>query len=129
MFCVLCNCKITIKALGGGFRDPGHGSAKLVLVCEVRDLLQSATPQPQTPACAYYHSHVWREIAELPVVRSSFTAFQGQLLALGGWSKDDCATSEVRQYDATTNSWSVISHMHMKRRRSFAAVLSSLTTE
>ena len=66
--------------IGGGFRDPGHGSAKLVLVCEVRDLLQSATSQSQTPACAYYHSHVWREIAELPVVRSSLAAIQGQLL-------------------------------------------------
>ena len=111
--------------IGGGFRDPGYGSAKSVLVCEVRDLLHSATPQPQKPACGNAHgSKVWRKIAELPVVRYALIALQGQLLVIGGWSEDDCATSEVRQYNATTNTWGVIGHMHMMRRRPFAAVLS-----
>ena len=106
--------------IGGGLAR-GFGWTKSVLVCEVRDLLQSTTPQPQTPARAH-SSHVWREIAELPVNRSSLITLQDQLLAIGGKSGDD-ATSEVRQYDVTTNSWRVFGHMHMKRYRSLAAVL------
>ena len=106
--------------IGGGVTS-GSVWTKSVLVCEVRDLLQSATPQSQTPARA--HSlHVWREIAELPVDRYSLISLQDQLLAIGGESRDD-VTSEVRQYDVTTNSWSVMSHMHMKRCHSLAAVL------
>ena len=62
-------------------------------------------------------------IAELPVDRSSLITLQDQLLAIGGESEDD-ATSEVRQYDATTNSWRVVGHiMLMKRLGSLAAVL------
>ena len=99
----------------------GSEWTKSVLVCEVRDLLQSATPQPLTPAHTH-HSHVWREIAELPVVMSSLISLQGQLLAIGGKSAAG-ATSEVRQYDVTTNSWSVISHTRRKQYSSLAAVL------
>ena len=97
---------------------------KSVLMCEVRDLLQSAT-QPQSPA-AKQASGVWREVAELPVTRSSLVTLRGQLLAMGG-STDVSGiggeTSDVRQYDAATDSWNVISHMNMKRRIFFAAVL------
>ena len=106
--------------IGGGFADGG------VLVCEVRDLLQSAelaTPQPATSAGAH-SSHVWRKIPELPVVRSSLISLQDQLLAIGGKIRSEyVATSEVRQYDVTTNSWSVVGHMHMQRYQSLAAVL------
>ena len=102
--------------IGNGFKGNSEWT-KSVLVCEVRDL-QSATPQP-----AHAHSsHVWREIAELPVDWSSLITLQDQLLAIGGKSGDR-ATSEVRQYDVTTNSWRIISHMHTKRCHPLAAVL------
>ena len=105
--------------IGGGVTS-GSVWTKSVLVCEVRDLLKSATPQPQTSAHAH-SSHVWREIAELPVVRSSLISLQGQLLAIRGKTGD--VTSEVRQYDVTTNSWRVVGHMRMKRYGSLVAVL------
>ena len=96
-----------------------------MIMCEVSDLLQSATTQPLSPAQPSRASRVWREIAELPVVMSALVTLRGQLLAIGGSVTDtgDDETSEVRQYDVTTNSWSVISHMNTKRRRCFAAVL------
>ena len=91
--------------IGGGFADGG------VLVCEVKDLLQSATPQPPHT----HHSQLWRKIAKLPADRSFLVPLHGQLLAIGGKSRsDDDGVSEVRQYDTTTKSWRVISQMHLE---------------
>ena len=108
---------------------------KSVFMCEVRDLLQSATAtqpqsllarlrlsQPQPPAVTQV-SGVWRAVAELPVTRSSLVALRGQLLAIGGTSTSGGETSDVHQYDAATDSWNVISHMTTKRYRFFAAAL------
>jgi serine/threonine protein kinase len=110
--------------IGGGYSTGGYAT-KSVVMCEVKDLLQS---QPQSLATRLGLSSsppVWKEVAPLPVVQSSLVTFQGQLLAVGGGNPH--STSEVRQYDATTNSWSVISHMKMKRRYCLAAVLPNNT--
>ena len=111
--------------LGGGFGT--GGATKSVLMCEVKDLLQS---KPQSRATRAGHSEscqVWKEVAPLPVTLSSLVTFQGHLLAVGGYG-DAGYTSEVRQYDAATNSWSVISQMRVKRRRSLAVVLPNNTS-
>ena len=109
--------------IGGGY-STGGDATKLVVMCEVKDLLQSQSlatrPGPSSSP------PVWKEVAPLPVVRSSLVTFQGQLLAVGGGRGAD-STSDVMQYDATTNSWSVISHMKMKRRYCLAAVLPNNT--
>ncbi|CAI8006926.1 Probable serine/threonine-protein kinase At1g01540, partial [Geodia barretti] len=68
--------------IGGGYGT--HGSTKSVVMCEVKDLLQS---QPQSLATRPGLSSsppVWKEVAPLPVVMSSLVTFQGQLLAVGG---------------------------------------------
>ena len=111
--------------LGGGF-DTDRAS-KSVLMCEVKDLLQS---KPQSQATRAGHSEscqVWKEVAPLPVTHSSLVTFQGHLLAVGG-AADAGYTSEVRQYDAATNSWSVISLMRMERCYSLAVVLPNNTS-
>ena len=102
-------------------------------MCEVSDLFQSQ-PQPQphsqllslaTRSGLSHSRQVWKEVTELPVVLSSLVTLQGQLLAVGGLATLDYATttSEIRQYDVTTNSWNVISKMKVNRRRCFTAVL------
>ena len=116
----ICGSRLYI---GGRFAD--SVTKKSVLMCELSDLLQ-----PQSLAARLGLSHtgrVWREVAELPVVRSSLITFQGQLLAVGGGVTHfgANATSEVRQYDAATNSWTVISQMRIRRRACFTAVLPS----
>ena len=111
--------------LGGGF-DTGRAS-KSVLMCEVKDLLQS---KPQSRATRAGHSEscqVWKVVAPLPVTVSSLVTFQGHLLTVGGYG-DAGNTSEVRQYDAATNSWSVISQMRVKRWQSLAVVLPNNTS-
>ena len=109
--------------LGGGF---SYGEAtKSVLECEVKDLLQ---PQPSSQASRIGLSRrpqVWREVAPLPVTLSSLVTFQGHLLAVGG--RGSGFTSEVREYDAATNSWNVISQMRVKQCRSLAVVLPNNT--
>ena len=111
--------------LGGGYST--SGATKSVLMCEVKDLLQS---KPQSQATRAGHSEscqVWKEVAPLPVTRSSLVTFQGHLLAVGGAASAD-PTSEVRQYDAATNSWSVISQMRVERCYSLAVVLPNNTS-
>ena len=112
--------------LGGGFY--GLWPTNSVVMCEVRDLLQSRPHSRATRLLSSSHS-VWKKVASLPVFRSSLVTFQGQLLAVGGsttqYSSDN--TSEVRQYDATTNSWNVISRMRLKRCRILAAALPNNT--
>ena len=109
--------------LGGGFSD---GPTKSVLMCEVSDLLQSKPPSLATRLGLSRSHKVWKEVTELPVLDSSLITLQGQLLAIGGGAvtlDEASTTSEVRQYDVTTNSWNVISEMKVKRRRCFTAVL------
>ena len=101
--------------LGGGV---GTGRAtKSVLMFE-----SQATRAGRSESC-----QVWKEVAPLPVARSSLVTFQGHLLAVGGLG-DAGDTSEVRQYDAATNSWSVISQMRVKRCSSLAVVLPNNTS-
>ena len=111
--------------IGGGFTNV----TKSVVMCEVKDLLQSQRQSLATRPGLSSSPPVWRQVAPLPVVRSSLVTFQGQLLAVGGGITDDNtdSTSEVRQYDATTNSWRVISQMKMKRQYCLAAVLPNNT--
>ncbi|CAI8020316.1 hypothetical protein GBAR_LOCUS12152 [Geodia barretti] len=103
--------------IGGGF-STGGSSTKSVVMCEVKDLLQS---QPQSLATRLLRPSssppVWKKVTPLPVIFSSLVTFQGQLLAVGGSTTRRYAdsTSDVMQYDATTNSWKVISQMKLKR--------------
>ena len=126
----LRNATVTIYGdrlyLGGGF-GTGDRATKSVLMCEVKDLLQS---KPQSQATRAGHSEscqVWKEVAPLPVTCSSLVTFQGHLLAVGGYGVAG-DTSDVRQYDAATNSWSVISQMRVNRCQSLAVVLPNNTS-
>ena len=98
-------------------------------MCEVKDLLQSQSQSLATRPGLSISSPVWKEVAPLPVMFSSLVTFRGQLLAVGGsttWQNAD-STSDVMQYDATTNSWKAISQMEVKRNYCFAAVLPNNT--
>ena len=107
--------------LGGGISPV----TKSVLECEVKDLLQSRPPSQALRIDFSRRPQVWREVAPLPVTLSSLVTFQRHLLALGGGVGD--STSEVREYDAATNSWNVISQMRVQRFSSLAVVLPNNT--
>ena len=112
--------------IGGGFST--DGATMSVIMCEVKDL-QSHHQSLLSRLRLSSSPPVWKEVAPLPVFISSLVAFQGQLLAVGGSTTRDGtgSTSEVRRYDAATNSWKVISQMKKKRRYSLTAVLSNNT--
>ena len=113
--------------LGGGVSS--EGPTKSVVMCEVRELLRS---RPQSLATRPHPSSsppVWREVASLPVYLSSLITFESQLLAVGGSTTRSIAdsTSEVWQYDATTDSWNVIGQMMLKRCSVLVAALPNNT--
>ena len=113
--------------LGGGFSSDIVGT-KSVLECEVKDLLQSQPPSQASRIGVSRRPQVWREVVPLPVMLSSLVTFQGHLLAVGGTVGVGAdPTSEVREYDAATNSWNVISQMRVQRHKSLAVVLPNNT--
>ena len=107
--------------LGGGISP----ATKSVLECEVKVLLQSRPPSQAPRIDLSRRPQVWREVAPLPVTLSSLVTFQRHLLAVGGGVGDPI--SEVREYDAATNSWNVISQMRVQRFSSLAVVLPNNT--
>ena len=124
----ICGDRLYIGGgFGGGFGT--SGATKSVVMCEVKDLLQSQRQSLATRPSLSTSPPVWRQVAPLPVVLSSLVTFQGQLLAVGGGTtyKNTDSTSEVMQYNATTNSWNVISQIKVKRQYCHAAVLPNNT--
>ena len=93
--------------LGGGFIGVGKPS-KAVLTCSLTDLLppQSLGVRLRTLSLPTKPG-VWREIKNLPVIRSTLTTLGGHLLAIGGWSNSHDPIPDVHRYDHQTDSWHV----------------------
>ena len=108
----------------GGF-DVHYSVIKSVYTCSVSALLQSCFPNSLVKRTFLSdETSVWRQVADLPVTRSTCESFNGRLLAIGG--KDDSGkarTTAVYEYSSTSNSWEVISHMTTGRYLCFTAVL------
>ena len=66
---------------------------------------------------------VWKEIASLPVERSTLVSFGGHLLAIGGRYDSENSTSDVYRYDSHNDSWVVVSRMKNERSRCLAVAL------
>ena len=107
--------------IGGGFVI--GGATKSVLTAKLSDLLQ-----PELGFSPYRRDYqdVWKQVASLPVVQSSLVTYKGYLLAVGGEATNG-NTTDVKQYDASKNSWNSISHMKVKRSSCLAAVISDNT--
>ena len=110
----------------GGF-DEGFIATKSVYTCSVSALLQSCFPSSLVAKLKRTSlsdkASVWRQVADLPVIRSTCESFHGRLLAIGGRDDSLKATTAVYEYSSTSNSWEVMSHMTTGRFRCFTAVL------
>ena len=109
----------------GGF-DQSRKS-KSVFTCTLATLLrschaQSLGAQLKTLSLAS-GPKVWHQLADTPVILSTCASLRGRLLAVGGKDSDGEATTAIHMYNATTNSWEVISHMTTPRRQCLVAVL------
>jgi serine/threonine protein kinase len=101
---------------------------KSVYTCSVSALLrscvQSSLEAKLQSTTLEDKAGVWRQIADLPVIRSTCESFHGRLLAVGGTESDSMKrTTAVYMYNSTTNSWEIISHMKTGRWNCFTAVL------
>ena len=110
--------------LAGGFTDFPQPH-KSVLTCSLADLLppQSLGASLRQTFFIDKKTKVWKEVSSLPVARSTLVTFGAHLLALGGQESPGQSSANVYQYNAHTDSWSVVSRMTHKRSQCLAAVL------
>ena len=117
--------------LVGGFGEDSDAT-KSVLTCSLSALVQSAKPATlggRLKKAFSQTEQVWREVASLPVVRSTCASLNGQLIAVGGLDSHITTktkiktTNSVYAYDPTTDRWDVISTMPTARERCLVAVL------
>ena len=117
-------CGNHIYMLGGVDK---RTSTKSVYTCSVSALLQSCVPSSLEAKLERTSlsdkASVWRQVADLPVTRSTCESFHGRLLAIGGRDDSRKATTAVYEYSSSSNSWEVISHMTTGRYDCFTAVL------
>ena len=66
---------------------------------------------------------VWSRVSDVPVERSTYIIFCGQLLAIGGVDSHSKSITAVYLYNPSTDIWKVVSHMELPRRQCFAAAL------
>ena len=109
--------------LAGGVNESDKAS-KSVLTCSFTDLLppQSLGARLHTLSLAD-KTGLWRQARDLPVTSSTLTTLGGHLLAIGGKDDSDKYTAAVRCYDASTDSWLVVSQMKSARSRCLATAL------
>ena len=117
-------CGDNLYLVGGWGND---GPTNSVLSCSLSALVQSAKPATlggRSEKAFSQTEQVWREVASLPVVRSTCASLNGQLIAVGGSdSHNEKTTNSVYAYDPTTDRWDVISTMPTARYYCLVAVL------
>ena len=118
--------------LGGLNKD--YTPAKSVYTCSMSTLLQScisnSVEEMSKGTSLEDKASVWRQLADLPVTRSTCQSLHNQLLAVGGKtdpkkSSKARATTDVYMYHSATDSWKITSHMTTGRHGCFTAVFSN----
>ena len=110
--------------LVGGYDK--SNATKSVLTCSLNALVQPAKPTTlggRSEKAFSQTEQVWREVASLPVTRSTCASLNGQLIAVGGWDSDRKTTNSAYAYDPTTDRWDIISTMPTARHSCLVAVL------
>ena len=101
---------------------------KSTYTCSVSALLQSCVSSSMEAKLQRTSledkARVWKQVADVPIIRSTCEFFHGRLLAVGGMESGNKAITAVYVYNSTTNSWEIISHMITGRRLCFTAALS-----
>ena len=121
------SCGDSIYLLGGWKDYRIHNNS--VYTCSLNALIQSSAKTlgghlASALSLQLNKPKVWSRVADLTVTQSTCVSLNGQLLAIGGYSKaDKNMTSDIHWYNQDTKSWEVISHMIKPRCKCFAAVL------
>ena len=106
----------------GGF-DRNVQPAKSVFTCSLAALFQSCQPQSLEPQQKSSRPKVWHQLADTPVTFSTCASLHGQLLAVGGCNSYGKTTTAIHTYNASTNSWKIISYMPFPQCQCLVAVL------
>ena len=112
-------CSDRIYLLGG--RDKDDKWTNSVYSCSLTALLPSVLSY--LVRALSLSIDMWTRVADLPVSHSTAVSLHGHLIAVGGRDSDNQPTSDIHQYNPSTNSWEVISHMATPRSGCLVAVL------
>ena len=82
-------CGDQLYMLGG---TDDKDKTKSVLTCSLTELLQSSSSS----------SSIWHRVADAPAYRSTCTAINGELLAVGGCDRDHNPSSAIHKYNPTS---------------------------
>ena len=105
----------------GGYEKYGC-PIESVYTCSLNTLLQSCSPHPASSS-DLSPSRVWRRVADIPAIDSAYVSLHDHLLAIGGKDSDNKPITAIHEYNPSTNSWEVVSHMAKPRCSCYAAVL------
>ena len=116
-------CGEQVYMVGGANKSQIY--TKSAYTCFVSDLLLSCVfNQPESATFKKIkETNVWRQVADLPVTRSTCEFFHGRLLAIGGWMDSWKSTTAIYMYKSATNSSEIVSHMTTSRDLCITAVL------
>ena len=125
--CVVDDDRICM--IGGLSLEKSYVPIKPGYTCSLSALLQSCSSKSLGTHLARFLSKsnragVWSKVADIPAISSTYVSLHGQLLAIGGRDSNFTRTTAVHMYNASTDSWDVISHMSIPRQECYAAVLS-----
>ena len=92
-----------------------------MFICSVAALIQSC--KSFLASIRNRDTRVWKEVSAPPVLDTTCVSIHDRLLVIGGRDSDKKTTTAIHMYNATTDSWEIISHMGTPRCRCIAAVL------
>lgn len=129
-------CEKHLYLLGGRASD--GKSSNMVFKCSLSNLIGSAScyhestqhkdaVEPHKTGSESRDDGIWCAIASLPCVDCAFVSICGQILAIGGRSREldreDSYSTAVNLYLPDIDSWEMISSMTLSRSSCFAAAL------
>ena len=106
----------------GGYTKEAASSKKVFSVC-LDDLISQAVSQPTANASAPPTPSPWQSLPDTPLDCSTALAFNGALLAVGGW--DNGGSTTIYHYQPSSRSWIYAGELPTERSECTCTVLPS----
>lgn len=79
---------------------------RCTFMCSVQSLLES---------CERNEGNIWKQVADVPLYKTSSTTLRGKAIAVGGKHIDDSYSASIYAYNPEKNQWAVIGCMPTAR--------------
>ena len=111
--------------LGGGYYMKSR-SLYSILTCSLPMLLATTPGSAQRAASLPRDASNkdWFHISNLPICCSTFTSFNGELVAVGGKGNTGSHSNAVYKFNRLTKNWEEVAHMSVRRSNCLVSTLS-----